>query len=374
MRDEAPSLAEYPGIRTIFTHEYIGEYCSSRRPIKDTFWAILCANDQHLVGYRAQIDSLISDALRRGLLDDDVRDRLRSTQFQTRSSALAELEAGYFLASRGISYTPRPSGRTARTGDFECVTNPPVFVEVKAIYDRSEERAGSRLSSSIWDITQECLESSPQSVLVSTRVKTQAAFSERHFRAWLRKTLDGIHPPAVVEYRSESGLSLEMRMEHSPLSTKAAAQMQGGFGGWSKDDFYIKASVTKAYEQLPDDGRPSLVIPRSFQYLPVTHDSFLDALFGHEVLSIPHDGRGTLYPDRARNTREPDGFFSPRNHKRCAAVGHLRANRGETAFEYALTLYHNPYARNPLDEDTFTLSDIRQLVPHGGQMRWLDDV
>jgi hypothetical protein len=104
---------------------------------------------------------------------------------------------------------------------------------------------------------------------------------------------------------------------------------------------------------------------------PMTTEHEIDALFGDRVWNIPRGG-----PVMATETRNPNGFFTSfRNnaaeYRNVSAVLVYRFKWLDKGHEHLVHVYHNPYADNPVEPQSFPA--LAQFVRSGAAaMEWIN--
>lgn len=352
MTESLPDLGPYPRLAECFDDDFRAEYARKHQAAPSRVYRILCDPNPRSEQWREDIDALLATGARVGLLNRETIGKLRSGDDGQFLGAVSELETAKFFDDRGFPFTPRPRGRAGRTGDLQLGLAPPVFVEVKALLDRPAETVEKRLSSKLWKYAREV----ELRFVVQLKIITPAAdFRGRTFQHWLQALLlrsSGEEDTEAV-YRDKSGfeVAVKSRPHNATVSHVLCTQIDVG---WSQTKEYVKASVRAAYEQLPEDGRPALVVLRPWLKEPVDQDDMLDALYGTEQMLLT-TGTGQVQLGRAA-----DGVFQPGQNRRLSAVGLLRDVGAR--FDLALDIYHYELAQWRLDWESLRGTGIRHLV------------
>ena len=364
-------LTEYPQLASVYDVDFRRRYSEKNEAAPDLLWTVLCDPSPVADPYRQEFDTLVAEGLRSGLLGNEMRGRLRSSSAEQRYGAVSELEVGRFLSERGFAWLPRPRGRGTRCGDIQLHTHPPAFVEVKAILDRPIEVIEQFISRKLWRVTEMCVKQVNRPLLVQTMIYQVAPdFDGRHYRRWLLRHLSADAPlPRHARYAGRAGLVLDIEVIDSPLTSRESAQIQTPPAHWVQTASYVRHSLENSYRQLPDDGRVCITILRPHLAFKPDTDDMLGSLYGTEqwIVSMGPE------PRCVGAKRAPDGFFSPNAHRRVSAAALLKAVRTETGTDLTLDVYHNPFARYPLDWRNLAGAAIRHFVlGDDGTMAWTE--
>jgi len=366
-----PDLTEYPHLASIYDDEFRTRYQRDNETAPDLLWTALCDADPIGDPYRREFNVLISEGVACGLLDNGARSRLRSSSADQRWGAFSELEVGHFFSERAFAWVPRPTGKGRRQGDIGLRLLQPAFVEVKAILDRPIQATQEFISRKVWRIGENCLKKVDRPLWAQTWIQQLAPdFDGGDYRRWLLRGLESNQPlPFHLEYVSRSGLVVQIEVVRSPLTSGEATQTQMPPACWLSTGSYIRQSINKAYEQVPDDGRVSLIILRPHLTFKPGIDDMLDSLYGKQQWIVSVGPKPTLVGTK----RARDGFFSRSVRTRVSGVGLLNAVRTEHGTQLSLDLYHNPFARYPLNWQSLAGAAIRHLVPgDDGTMVWVE--
>lgn len=369
-----PGLSNFPRIHKLYSDEFRNRYYQTHQHAPDFLYGILCESGEECDGLRQELEDLLEVGARLGMLDAQMAGRLGSGDPDGLYSVVAELEVAKFLDDRGFALTPTPVGSAGRMGDMQVDVEPPIFVEVKAALARGDEEKERRVISGLIRYAEPVFDDFDDPVLVTFTVLVGGGFNHGHLERWLRRTLrvraetgkwgtDGGYI-----YESHQGLRLAMRLTPaSGLEQPAMIFMN------VKDNppiaEYLSSSIDGAYPQLPDDGRPSLVIVREFLSLWATDKHVMDALFGKRKWTPNFTAR------TFQESHSGDGLLSLGRRERLSAVGFLNVRRpGVGQKTTKLSVFHHPWARYPLEVANLTAADVRHLVPNVGErgMVWLN--
>lgn len=354
----------------MFPDDSRAKYNNAHQHAPDFIFGILCQHGEECDGYRQELEDLLEAGDRLGLLDGEVAGRLSSLDREGFLSAFAELETGYFLDKHGFQVTPRPAGKGNHIGDLQIQTQPPTFVEVKAALDRSEEAVEGRVIAGLIRYAEPLLDQFKDSVIAEFRVLEGGTFARRHLEHWLRKVFKSRQETGLTGssadllYESGQGLRLEVTL-HPVDGMETAAIMPTSEKTNPPIAEYFAASIESAHPQLPDDGRPALVVVRPFLSLWATEKHLREALFGKIVWDINFETAS--YSER----HDGDGLLAPGKWSRLSGVGLLDVRRRTVGDKTTkLMILHNPWAPYPLDAAALAGTGIYHFLPKDGKMEW----
>jgi hypothetical protein len=167
-------------------------------------------------------------------------------------------------------------------------------------------------------------------------------------------------------------------------------------GVWcGSDEDVVKSNVLRACEQIPTDGRPTLVVMAGDLRVPIS-DPFggvMQALYGSPIKVCPINSGASH--DAVQREWTHDGVFQPDSNQHLSAVATLLDNIGSPYLDsifhnitigtsidstlplrrlsYWFAVYHNPYARMKIDPGLF--GRWRQVGPLPGNDQaygWLE--
>lgn len=364
-----PSLQNYPRVASLFSDVAREKYFRAHQHAPDFIFAILCQEGDECDGYRGELEDLLAFGDGIGLLDQQTAGRLASMQAEGFFSAFAELEVAAFLTKLGLDLTPSPAGRGDHVGDVQIETTPPVFVEVKAALDRNEELTEGRVISGLIRYAEPLLDQFDDPVIVEFQVLDGGQFARRNLEHWLRTVFsqreddEQTGTAATHVYESTQGLRLSMKLHPvEGLESPAMLPMSDKTNPPVAD--YLSASIQSAYDQLPDDGRVSLIILRPFLSLWATEKHVREALFGRVVWDV------NLASKDVTERHGGDGLLGPGKWTRLSAVGLLDVRRSIGEKTTRLMIHHNPWAQIPLDASSINRANVHHLLPRDGKMTW----
>lgn len=341
-------------------------------------YGLLCEQRSEAHIWRQHINGSLELALRYELPDADLEARLRKGDWETFAATVNELKCAKFL--EGLFGTGalrwRPEGRQGKKGEFEVVSSKlgrPVFVEVKTIFPRDMEKLEGRVRRKL----QRYAEQVDLPFMLSVQIKEVGLaedFSGKKFKKFLEEELRKIGLIKLPDYIDDK-TGLHLQIEAYPIPPKPPRSCYigiiSGKPRWVKNEDYIHHSLGKAYRQLPKGKQPCLVMLCSSTEFPIDQDDMLNALLGTLAASVPRFGDGTV--GEVVPFRKPDGFYHPQRNSHASATAVYREKFTEEGIQSNLSIYHNPFALNPIDSSIFEGKGVRQLVKiDEGQMGWKD--
>lgn len=332
---------------------------------------------------RQYINNSLELALRHDLADTDLKGRLRKGDQEVFDSAIKELRCAKFLEGLfGVnSLRWHPQGREGRIGEFEIVLSnldKPIFVEVKTIFPRDLESLEERIIDKLLRYAEQVSLPFDLSVHIKEVGKAED-FSGKKFKKFLEEELGKINVGETKEellklpdYRDDkTGLHLEIEVfpvSPEPIQGGCHIGIIGGEARSVRNEAYIHHSLHKAYEQRPEGKQPFLVILCSSTTFPIDEHDMLNVLLG-PVSYWVSDRPGT----KPEPFRKLDGFPRPQRNRQLSAIGLYGEKFTKKGIESSLEIYHNPWARNPLDYSIFEGHGVRQLVKIDDEhMGWKD--
>jgi len=348
-------------------------------PKESLLYRLLTEQRSEVAVWREYTNDCLELALRYELADADLVARLRKDDWESFTSTMNELRCAKLLEDIcGInSLRWHPEGRRGKVGEFELTlkgSDAPIFIEVKTVFPRYEDRLEGQIRSKLRSYTEKV----PIPSFLSVTIKELGMaedFSGRKFKNFLERELiklDLTNTTVVKASRMKlpdylddsTGLHLEIAV--TPVSPDKLQNCHIGDLGFNElkpveNEDYIRHSLKKAYVQLPKGQRPCLVILCSETEFPIDEDDMLNALLGTLAFRITRSKNGTYVRD-AQSIRKPDGFFQTKCNKKLSAVGLYRNRHRDERIKCTLEIYHNPFAVNPIDIKIFEDKGVRQLV------------
>jgi hypothetical protein len=160
------------------------------------------------------------------------------------------------------------------------------------------------------------------------------------------------------------------------------------------DKSVVRECVKKAYRQIPKTGQKTLVVLSGKLSIPISEpqSGIIQALYGDPIITVPL-AASTLGKPRPSFIR--NGLFQPNQQRSLSAVATLEqtitdeylnsvlrnvisggevpinSNANRLKLDYVLRIYHNPYARAPIDKTHFP--GFSQFAPasDGTKLEWL---
>jgi hypothetical protein len=315
-------LQRYSNICRVFDAALITE-CRSKYHSSPTWpYAYLCDPRPDLHGYRRQFDELLGFAEEHGFLDGETLGRLRTLEEPDFLSVIAELDCAKFMHDRGLPVRPRPEGRPGKRGDFEIAVSAPIFVEVKSLFDRPLEALQQRVNSKLRTSGRRATADLDVPCIIHLgHIRNPQDFRGRAFGARVREELTAHRDNLNLSftYIEPSGFSVDVKVQPWPTGRTA------GFVGpwiwtWGRTEPYIRA-IDSAMPQLPNDGRPCIVVLRPWLTFP---------------------------PDAEDLAIVWDKSFARGARPRVSAIAILTADNRAGGYALTMNIYANPTPRYPL--------------------------
>jgi hypothetical protein len=160
------------------------------------------------------------------------------------------------------------------------------------------------------------------------------------------------------------------------------------------DRSVVRECVRRAYRQIPKTGQKTLVVFSGKLSIPISEpqSGIIQALYGDPIIAVPLSAGtvGKPQPSWIRN-----GLFQPNQQRSLSAVATLEqtitdeyldsvflnmtsggaapinSSASRLKLDYVLRIYHNPYARAPIDKKYFP--GVSQFAPakDGAKLEWL---
>lgn len=340
--------------------------------------------------WRQEIDDCLELAYRYNLVDADLEARLKKGDRESWAAAINELRVAKTLeAFFGVDCLRwHPKGHEKKVGEFELVlskTDKPIFIEVKTVFPRELERLEERIREKLRGFVKQVPITSLLRVHI-TSPGTSESFSGKKFKSFLTTELSVINPDdlkhksiKLPDYKDDNtGLHLEIEtLPIRPKKEKVASHI-GVIGGEARlvaDKEYIKHSLAKAYEQLPREKQPCLVILCPSTVFPIDEDDMLNALLGSLTYHVYQSTDPKAKVPEPEAFRKLDGFYRYRHHqhRQLSATGLYLEGYSKNDVEQGLEIYHNPFALNSLSHSLFKGKGVKQLVKKNDQeMEWIE--
>lgn len=145
-----------------------------------------------------------------------------------------------------------------------------------------------------------------------------------------------------------------------------ASVMSGAFG-LPRGGINFRRKISKKISQLPKNASNVMVIELGHIYYD--EEDLIDSLFGDESFVVNKEDFS------AHAVRGREKIFSANKNTRLSAVLYYRKKFGKSGFHVWKTVFHNPFASNPIIPDFFEDNNVKQFVPikdeKGCHMEWL---
>lgn len=331
---------------------------------------------------RGCVARLLEFADSQGVLDTDMLSRLKSKGYDQFISAIHELSIGEFLSSIGhIEW--HPNGRDSRIGEFILLTKnyESIFVEVKTIFESTEERRCDRN----WDTIKEVAHQIASPFIINIEfIKLEYEVVAGHFRPWverqitnLKKNLKkkGQQKSLLFEDKAENGSSIEVavsftRLHDDDLPTPCS-HTSGGFRNLHNRVIEV---IDGALNQLPNN-QPTLVVVANKDLAGLDETSMMAAMFSLPKITYK------LYtePPRVEQQKDSDssihydlqGIVQKTIRKRLSAVS-VWHQKWTQELSGSLDVYHNPLSTKQIPFTVLEAPHVCQLIPKSeGIMEWV---
>jgi hypothetical protein len=325
---------EHPILSSLYDWDWIAA-CERKFGAAPTpMYNCLCDRTIRAATLRDDLETLMRCGIDTGILDEKMRGQLRAFDEVAWLASIAELECADILVRAGLLVVSKPRGREGTLGDFEVESDPPVFVEVKALFDDPKRRLHEKVRCKLWKSARVAGQEVGVSCYVQFgHVRKLADFSGTLFKNFLRRKLAEHQKSLTFDfvYRDRSGFEIDasVRPRQPGKPTASSGPWQGWWG--SLDESYKKA-VGKSLRQLPAD-RPVLVVFRPWRSFP---------------------------PDDEDTEELLAWCFQKKVRTRISALGILSDQTGSRT----LTLYPNPYATVTLPNDIFRSKQVTIKIAH----------
>lgn len=341
----------YPHLRSLWPRELIGSLDGTDHRYN---WATASHSEHDEI--RQQLEDALDWASSNNLLSPDLRGRLSGKDRKQFHSAKDELLVGKFLTRCGQvkPATALPSGRV---GDWLIYGGPPIYVEVKSIYDVDDE--ANRTQAQLLQ-TASSIESGRT---LEVSVITPGTLSSKGFRAYLEKSLAGLGTKicdevSLPDYVDPSGLTVRVTCLPFPSDGPTRLVIVSVGSGPITSHLQVQRRARQGARQLPDpdEAIPAMVVICRHSDLPDTGFESLGAMFSLPAINL-QTGEWTV---------QPEGMSRPDRHTRVSAIAQYFWRPEK------LEVVHNPFAKNPIERARLSVPGIRQLVPEEpGRMRWI---
>jgi len=345
-------------IDRIYPSDFRGGLDPAVSDVCQYLYRVFVDTDEWSMMQQRRLEGLLQLANRHGQLAPDAVRRLTSPAPDQFWGKLNEFAIANIFESKGLKLEFSPPGRKRREGEFLVFLSEPVFVEVKTMFpralERGEERHLGRLCRAAGRVDY------PAWVEIEIVKPPVTDFQTRRFADFLGRVLPDMAPSteraARVPYQDpnsglEASITVMARLPAGPVEASPSVGPK-----WLRNDEYIRRSLQTASHQLPPDMACMVVLCDKLEF-PARPRDFYNALYG--TLGYLWNG-GTQRSIGA--ARRADGFLSPGGHRRVSVVAQLD-ELGESQNPCSeLVLYHNPWARRPLEPGELVAISRRQFA------------
>ncbi len=298
--------------------------------------------------HRQMLGAFLELAHRYGQLDDNTCRRLTLPDPVQFWGKWNELLVAHFLESKGLTIQFNPLGRRRHYGEVLLDLDGPIFIEVKTMFPHTDDSREARYLDILCAAAERV--NFPAWILIEVSSWPNTDFQTKPFCEFLKHELprlarmtDGSREATYEDTRS--GLIVSVIYGAELFEGPVSASPSSGVKQISSDDS-VRASLKKAYRQLPED-LPSLVVLCDKLRFPISSRQVENALYGTLQYLIP---KNLGKPLVAQTQRLNDGFFSRCSHARLSAVGILDDLGEKNNPKRDLVIYHHPcprYCLNP---------------------------
>lgn len=177
--------------------------------------------------------------------------------------------------------------------------------------------------------------------------------------------------PLSLFFPDKKNTLAEVKVWRRPKKLKhgyLAGLLSGAFG-LPHGGINIRRKISKKISQLPKGEANVIVV--ELGHLLYNEEDVLDALFGDEGLVVNKEDFSTHV------VRGKERIFDAKKNTRLSAVLYYKKKYREPNFQVWRTVFHNPYASNPISPDFFRDENVKQLVLINEKevyhMRWMDN-
>lgn len=260
----------HPNLSAIYDEDWVEKCGRKFASSPNKMYRCLCDESPTTDKLRDDLEALFGLGHHMKLMDEQLIGRLRKLDELSWLSAIAELEAAQLFSDEGFEFSAKPAGRSARVGEFQIGSQPPVFVEVKTLFEDSDGILHERVRRKLWKSVKAVGQSTGASYFVGFgRVRRLADFSQRSFQEELTRVFSTDRCPSFT-YQDKSGFSVDITL--TPKSTGKPASPSGPWQGlWGNQNAAYERAIGRALKQLPDD-RPNLLIIRPYLSFPLDRE------------------------------------------------------------------------------------------------------
>jgi len=292
------------------------------------------------------------------------KDKLRSTDEHIFKSYQTELDYASYYKERGFNVELEPSlPNSGKNPEFVIASDElKVYFEAKNIFweEMMKERA---LTTQIQGTLGKIDELYVFSIFFSPELSIGDIGSLRKLFFDSLKQLGANQPfPVKIHYRPAGKVLAEIVVHGRPNKLS-----YGYLGGIQRSEAFalpnsewIRRKISKKVPQLPETEADVIVIePGDFG---ISKDSMVDALYGDEEVVFTKNSSTNDFSAKAHRKR--NGFYQPNKNTRISAIifsdKKFRENAAVIRWK---SVFHNPFAKKPLDRSLFDDKNVEQFMP-----------
>jgi len=367
------SLKQYPILKDIYSDQFVEELVRRQfNPNNYLLW-LLASRNEFANKQLEEMANALESLQELGAITK-FKGKLIHTNKMILESYLSELEFASYYKQKGYQVELEPSIEgTLRGPDLKVKTeNVVIFFEIENIFiqeliniDRIDSEISFRLA-----VTEEpfvYIINRFETKMTQKDVETLVGFVKDNLRKLGNK--DNVEFPITLQFPDEKQRKAEIQIVGRPNKLK-----HGYLGGisWSYFGFpssqNIRRKISKKISQLPKKAANVLVI--QLGHLLYDEEDVLDALFGDLKLRI------NLKDSSSEPMREKEKIFTYNKNTRLSAVIYYEKRFQNSSFDYRKVVFHNPYAKVPIDPNFFKDHNVKQFVPRDKgsyyEMEWID--
>ena len=175
--------------------------------------------------------------------------------------------------------------------------------------------------------------------------------------------------PLTLFFPNQTNSLAEVKIWKRPNKLKYGylAGVTSGAFGIPRGGINFRRKISKKVSQLPKNTSNVMVIELGHVYYD--EEDLIDSLFGDECFVVNKEDFS------ARAVRGREKLFDAKKNTRLSAVLYYKKKFGESGFKVWKSVFHNPFASNPITPVFFEDNNVKQFVPtkteKGCSMRWL---
>jgi len=357
-------------LQAVFPDEFLGRLNPGKSDVHRHLHRIFIDVDEWSLQQQEFHGSLLELAERYGQLVDDTVMRLRSPNYVTFWGKLHELVVAQKFDVAGVSLDFSAPGPRGHEGEFVANLREPLFVEVKTMFPHERDEVEMRYLDRLCRVAEEV--EFPAWIMIALLAIPKSYPSLKPFKDFLIRELPRL--AAQPRRRNYSlyedpvtGLKVrvafQIRLTESPVSASPWSGLKP-----LTEDASARASLKRAYSQLPGDKSCLVVLCNRLQF-PPSPRLLRDALYGSTQWRVHTadlmSGAKTLPVEL---TRKDDGFFARCLRRKLSAVGILDELGEKYNPKAELVIHHHPCPDKPIDASALEPVTRRQELAERVQL------